>query len=54
MRDIETIDSALRLHSLPCADSIREQGGQPSSRDVDELLDERLAHRGRPGEDYRR
>jgi hypothetical protein len=24
--------------------SIREHGGQPSSRHVDELLDERLAH----------
>jgi hypothetical protein len=25
-------------------------GGEPSSRHVDELLDERLAHRGRAGE----
>jgi len=31
--------------------SIREYGGEPSSRHVDELLDERLAHRGRAGED---
>jgi hypothetical protein len=29
--------------------SIREHGGEPSSRQVDELLDERLAHRGRAG-----
>jgi hypothetical protein len=27
--------------------AIREHGGEPSSRQVDELLDERLAHRGR-------
>jgi hypothetical protein len=31
--------------------SIREHGGEPSSRQVDELLDERLAHRGRSRED---
>jgi hypothetical protein len=30
--------------------SIREHGGEPSSRQVDELLDERLAHRGRARE----
>jgi hypothetical protein len=30
---------------------IREHGGEPSSRQVDELLDERLAHRCRAGED---
>jgi hypothetical protein len=29
---------------------IREQGGEPSSRQVDELLEERLAHRGRARE----
>ena len=39
-RDRETIDSELRLLA-----------GEPSSRQVDELLDERLAHRGRAGED---
>ena len=43
MRDPETIDSELRL--LPAVHwSIREHGGEPSSRQVDELLDERLAH----------
>jgi hypothetical protein len=31
--------------------SIREHGGEPSSRQVDELLDERLPHCGRAGED---
>jgi hypothetical protein len=43
MRDLDTIDSELR----PLAAvrwSIREHGGEPSSRQVDELLDERLAH----------
>jgi hypothetical protein len=42
MRDLDTIDSELRL---PAAVrwSIREHGGEPSSRQVDE----RLAHRGR-------
>jgi hypothetical protein len=30
--------------------SIREHGGEPSSRQVDELLDERLTHRGRARE----
>ncbi len=30
---------------------VREHGGEPSSRQVDKLLDERLAHRGRAGED---
>jgi hypothetical protein len=30
--------------------SIREHGGEPSSRQVDELLDERLAHCGRARE----
>jgi hypothetical protein len=49
MRDRETIDSELRL---PAAVrwSIREHGGEPSSRQLDELLNERLAHRGRAGE----
>jgi hypothetical protein len=50
MRDRETIDSELRLLTA-VRRSIREHGGEPSSRQVDELLDERLAHRGRPGED---
>jgi hypothetical protein len=31
--------------------SIRAHGGEPSSRHVDELLDERLSHCGRLGED---
>ncbi len=44
MRDRETIDSELRLIALR-RQSIREQGGQPSSQHVDELLDERLGHR---------
>jgi hypothetical protein len=44
MRDRETIDSELRRIALGRR-SIREQGGQPSSEQVDELLDERLAHR---------
>jgi hypothetical protein len=43
MRDRETIDSELRLIARGRR-SIREQGGQPSSQQVDELLDERLAH----------
>lgn len=41
MRDRETIDSELRLIALR-RQAIREQGGQPSSQQVDELLDERL------------
>jgi Protein of unknown function (DUF732) len=44
MRDRETIDSELRLIALRRR-SIREQGGQPSCQQVDELLDERLAQR---------
>ncbi len=44
MRDRETIDSELRrLAAL--RRSIREQGGELSSRLVDDLLDERLGHR---------
>src|SRR6185312_3181535 len=43
MRDRETIDSELRRIALGRR-SLREQGGQPSSREVDELLDELLAH----------
>lgn len=44
MRDRETIDSELRQLAA-MRRSIREQGGQPSSRQADELLDERLGHR---------
>jgi hypothetical protein len=44
MRDRETIDAELRLIALR-RQSIRENGGQPSSQQVDELLDERLGHR---------
>jgi hypothetical protein len=44
MRDRETIDSELRRIALGRR-SIREQGGQPSIREVDDLLDERLGHR---------
>jgi hypothetical protein len=47
MRDLDTIDSELRL-LVAVRWSIREHGGEPSSRQVDKLLDERLAHRG-PG-----
>src|SRR5271155_4506305 len=43
MRDRETIDSELRRIALGRRSS-REQGGLPSSREVDELLDELLAH----------
>lgn len=43
MRDRESIDAELRRIALGRR-SIREQGGQPSSREVDELLDELLAH----------
>jgi hypothetical protein len=43
MRDRDTIDAELRrLAAL--RRSIREQGGELSSRQVDELLDERLGH----------
>lgn len=43
MRDRETIDAELRRIAL-ARRSIHRQGGQPSSREVDELLDELLAH----------
>ncbi|KLO46355.1 hypothetical protein ABW17_03335 [Mycobacterium nebraskense] len=43
MRDRETIDSELRRIALGRR-SVREQGGQPSSREADELLDELLAY----------
>jgi hypothetical protein len=44
MRDRETIDSELRLLAAQRR-SIRERGGQLSSRQLDALLDERLGHR---------
>ena len=43
MRDRETIDSELRRIALGRR-SVGEHGGQPSSREIDELLDELLAH----------
>jgi len=43
MRDRETIDSELRLIA-DLRRSIREQGGQPSCPQADELLDERLRY----------
>ncbi len=49
MRDRETIDSELRLIALR-RQSIREQGGELSCRQVDELLDERLGHRAEASE----
>jgi hypothetical protein len=51
MRDRETIDSELRLVAV-LRHAARERGGPlPSTAPMDELLDERLAHRGRAGED---
>ena len=51
MRDRETIDSELRLLSA-VRRSIREHGGEPSIRQVDELLDERAYRTAAgPGED---
>jgi Protein of unknown function (DUF732) len=44
MRDRDAIDAELRRLAA-VRRSIREQGGEPSSRQVDELLDERLGHR---------
>ena len=51
-RDIDAIDRELSLLAAVRA-TVREGGGKPSTtmRAVDELLDERLAHRGRAGED---
>lgn len=49
MRDRETIDSELRLLAAELR-SIREHGGEASTRQVDELLDERLGHRVEPAE----
>jgi hypothetical protein len=39
VRNRETIDAELRL--LAPVRSIREHGGEPSSRHIDDLLDER-------------
>ena len=50
MRDRETIDSELRLLAA-VRRSIRKHPIEPSDRQADELLDERLSHRGRAGED---
>lgn len=47
MRDRETIDSELRRIALS-RQSIAERAGQPWSRRVDELLDERLGHAPEP------
>ena len=41
MRDRDTIGAELRLLAA-VRWSMREHGGEPSSRQVDELLDERL------------
>src|ERR1700722_14957725 len=49
MRDRETVDSELRLIAKRRR-SIHEQGGQLSSRQLDDLLDERLGHRPEPSE----
>ena len=46
MRDRDTIDSELRRIALS-RETIRARGGNPSLREVDELLDERLGHRVR-------
>jgi hypothetical protein len=43
MRDRETIDSELRRLAAERR-SIREHGGEPSTHQVDKLLDERLGH----------
>jgi hypothetical protein len=48
MRDRDAIDSELRLLAA-VRRSIREHGMESTSRLVDELLDERLAHRVRVG-----
>ncbi|MCU1701375.1 MAG: hypothetical protein JWR34_7438 [Mycobacterium sp.] len=42
MRDRDTIDAELRLLAA-VRRPIREHGGEPSSRQVDELIDERPA-----------
>jgi hypothetical protein len=45
MRDLDTIESELRLLAA-VRWSIREYGGEPSSRQVHELLDERNGRTG--------
>jgi hypothetical protein len=50
VRDMEIIDSELRVLAA-VRRIVRERGVEPYSRHIDELLDERLAHRGRAGED---
>ncbi len=47
MRDRETIDSELRLIARR-RQALREQGGELSFQQVDELLDERLGHLPEP------
>ncbi|HUH70517.1 MAG TPA: hypothetical protein VLZ05_17645 [Mycobacterium sp.] len=50
-RPRETIDSELRLLAA-VRRAIRDGGGpMPTIAPIDELLDARLAHRGRAGED---
>jgi hypothetical protein len=50
MRDIETMDSELGL-LVAIRRMIREEEGRtPNARRIDQLLDERLVHRRRPGE----
>jgi hypothetical protein len=49
MRDRATIDSELR-RLAEVRRSIRENGGELSTRQIDELLDERLGHRPAPSE----
>jgi hypothetical protein len=51
MRDIETIDGELRLVAVLRRSLLVEHGIEPSSRHVDELLDERLVHRSRADQD---
>jgi hypothetical protein len=53
VRDQETIDSELRLLAA-VRRTVREYGIEPSNRQVDELLDERLAHSPRSPVDARR
>lgn len=48
--DRQTIDSELRLVRA-ARRSIRKHRIEPSDRQVDELLDEHLSHRGRAGDD---
>jgi hypothetical protein len=50
VRDIGSIDAELRLVSRAWRVA-RDMDRTTSTVHIDELLDERLAHRGRPGED---